>query len=122
MDNIVLNYNNREIIVNKGITFKEGINVRKVATLISEKTNNSYEDVLNSVKYWLKLKYRCGDSDLDLSPITEYISKEGGYTKYYNFIIRNSNTVYNVARLFYGNDKAWLQFKCRTDRSIKEGN
>ena len=80
----------------------------------------SYEDVLNSVKYWLKLKYRCSDSDIDLSPITEYIAKEGGYTKYYNFIIRNSNTVYNVARLFYGNDKAWLQFKCRTDRSIKE--
>ena len=80
----------------------------------------SYEDVLNSVKYWLKLKYRCVDSDIDLSPITEYIYKEGGYTKYYKFIIRNSNTVYNVARLFYGNDKAWLQFKCRTDRSIKE--
>lgn len=47
----------------KGITFKEGINVRKVATLISEKTNNSYEDVLNYItdsnnintlisKYW----------------------------------------------------------------------
>lgn len=29
------------------ITFKEGINVRKVATLISENTNNSYDDVLS---------------------------------------------------------------------------
>lgn len=28
------------------ITFKEGINVRKVASLISENTNNSYDDVL----------------------------------------------------------------------------
>ena len=29
------------------ITFKEGINVRKVATLISENTNNSYDDVIS---------------------------------------------------------------------------
>ncbi len=29
------------------ITFKEGINIRKVATLISENTNNSYSDVLS---------------------------------------------------------------------------
>lgn len=29
------------------ITFKEGINVRKVATLISENTNNSYDSVLD---------------------------------------------------------------------------
>lgn len=31
------------------ITFKEGVNIRKIAKLISEKTNNSYEDVLNTV-------------------------------------------------------------------------
>lgn len=29
------------------ITFKEGINIRKVATLISENTNNTYESVIN---------------------------------------------------------------------------
>ena len=45
------------------ITFKEGINVRKVAKLIAEKTNNEYEDVLKTMndstiidelidKYW----------------------------------------------------------------------
>lgn len=45
------------------ITFKEGINMRKIATLISENTNNSYDDVINKVndkdyiaslinKYW----------------------------------------------------------------------
>ena len=45
------------------ITFKEGINIRKIATLISENTNNSYDDVIklmnndeyiNSLidKYW----------------------------------------------------------------------
>lgn len=28
------------------ITFKEGINIRKIATLISENTNNSYDDVM----------------------------------------------------------------------------
>lgn len=31
------------------ITFKEGINIRKIATLISENTNNSYDDVLSLV-------------------------------------------------------------------------
>ena len=45
------------------ITFKEGINIRKIATLISENTNNSYDDVMSLVdddeyidslidKYW----------------------------------------------------------------------
>lgn len=45
------------------ITFKEGINIRKIATLIEENTNNSYDDVLNKLndqeyinslieKYW----------------------------------------------------------------------
>lgn len=52
-------YNPNEI----SITFKEGINLRKVATLISENTNNSYDSVLETVndekfinslidKYW----------------------------------------------------------------------
>ena len=45
------------------ITFKEGINIRKIATLISENTNNSYDDVIKKAsdetfidtlinKYW----------------------------------------------------------------------
>ena len=29
------------------ITFKEGLNIRKIAKVISEKTNNSYDDVIN---------------------------------------------------------------------------
>lgn len=52
-------YNPDEI----AITFKEGTNIRKMALLISEKTNNSYDDVINKVndseyidslinKYW----------------------------------------------------------------------
>ena len=32
------------------ITFKEGINIRKVATLISENTNNSYDDVISKLR------------------------------------------------------------------------
>lgn len=32
------------------ITFKEGLSMRQAATLISEKTNNSYDDVLNLMK------------------------------------------------------------------------
>ena len=36
-------YNPNEI----RITFKEGLNVRKIARLIEEKTNNSYDDVIN---------------------------------------------------------------------------
>lgn len=45
------------------ITFKEGVNVRKIASLIDEKTNNNYDDVINTItdsayidelidKYW----------------------------------------------------------------------
>jgi len=32
------------------ITFKEGINIKKVAQIISENTTNSYDDVINKVK------------------------------------------------------------------------
>lgn len=52
-------YNPNEI----SITFKEGINIRKIATLISENTNNGYDDVIKKAsdetfidtlinKYW----------------------------------------------------------------------
>jgi len=52
-------YNPNEI----SITFKEGINIRKIATLISENTNNNYDDVIKKAsdetfintlinKYW----------------------------------------------------------------------
>ena len=45
------------------VTFKEGLNVRKIARIIDEETNNSYDDVINSMadkeyidklinKYW----------------------------------------------------------------------
>lgn len=81
----------------------------------------TYEDVKNSVRYWIKLKYRCEDKDISLNELEEYISKNyENYDKYYNFIIKNSNSVYNVARLFYGNTNSWLKYKLRTDRSIKE--
>lgn len=54
---------NGQISNGGGITFKEGINVRMVAKLISENTNNDYEDVLTYInnkeyidtlisKYW----------------------------------------------------------------------
>ena len=39
-------YNPDEI----SITFKEGINIRKVATVISENTNNTYKEVLSKLK------------------------------------------------------------------------
>lgn len=53
------NYNPDEIT----ITFKEGKNIRSIATIISENTNNTYDDVMNKVndtiyidtliqKYW----------------------------------------------------------------------
>ncbi len=40
------NYSNSEI----QITFKEGINFRNIATIIAENTDNSYDDVLNTLK------------------------------------------------------------------------
>ena len=32
------------------VTFKEGLNIRNIATIISENTNNTYDDVLNLLK------------------------------------------------------------------------
>ncbi len=39
-------YNDNQIV----ITFKEGINIRALATLIATNTNNSYDDVINTLK------------------------------------------------------------------------
>ena len=69
----------------KGITFKEGINVRKVATLISEKTNNSYEDVLNYIT--------------DSNNINTLISKYWFLTE----DIKNSNIYYPLEGYLYPN-------------------
>ena len=69
----------------KGITFKEGINVRKVATLISEKTNNSYEDKLNYIT--------------DSNNINTLISKYWFLTE----DIKNSNIYYPLEGYLYPN-------------------
>lgn len=80
----------------------------------------TYNDVLNSVRYWIKNKYRCQDSDIDLTDLMNYIESYNGYEGYYDFIIRHSNNVYNVAKLFYGDIKSWLKYKCRLDTYTKE--
>ena len=67
------------------ITFKEGINIRKIASLISENTNNSYDDVLNKLK--------------DKTYINSLISK-------YWFLtddIKNSNIYYPLEGYLYPN-------------------
>ena len=68
------------------ITFKEGINIRKVASLISENTNNSYNDVINKIndkeyinslidKYWF---------------LTEDIKKSGIYYPLEGYLFPNT--------------------------------
>ena len=86
------------------ITFKEGINIRKVASLISENTNNSYDDVLNKLKdktyinsliskYWF---------------LTDDILSDGIY--YYQFNGPISNFKYFFAVVF--NKKHQFMHKC----------
>lgn len=67
------------------ITFKEGINIRKIATLISENTNNSYDDVISKL----------GD--------TTYI--DGLIDKYWFLTddIKNSNIYYPLEGYLYPN-------------------
>ena len=67
------------------ITFKEGLNIRKIATLISENTNNSYDDVMKVVT--------------DSSYVDNLINK-------YWFItddIKNSNIYYPIEGYLYPN-------------------
>lgn len=67
------------------ITFKEGINMRKIATLISEKTNNSY------------------DSVIETSNNSEYI--DGLIEKYWflNEDIKNRNIYYSLEGYLFPN-------------------
>ena len=67
------------------ITFKEGINIRKVATLISENTNNSYDDVISKLRD------------------TSYI--DGLINKYWFLTddIKNSNIYYPLEGYLYPN-------------------
>jgi len=62
------------------ITFKEGINIREVATLIAKNTNNKYEDVLslvNNKEYLNELKKNYWFIEDDITNEKLYYSLEG---------------------------------------------
>ena len=62
------------------ITFKEGINIRKIASLISENTNNSYDDVIakaNDISYIDSLKEKYWFITDDIKNDSIYYKLEG---------------------------------------------
>lgn len=97
-----------------GVTFKEGVNIRNIAKLISENTNNSYEDVMNKVnneeyidslitKYWF-LTDRVKDKNI-------YYSLEGYlYPDTYIFS-KNDKVETIIERMLDETDKKLSKYK-----------
>ena len=103
------------------ITFKEGINVRKVATLISENTNNSYDDVLNLMgddeyisglidKYWFLT-----DDILDNGiyyPLEGYL-----FPNTYRFVNKDVSVEDIFTKMLNETDKQLTKYKNKINKS-----
>lgn len=110
-------YNPNEI----SITFKEGINIRKIATLISENTNNSYDDVIKKAsdetfidtlinKYWFLTE--------DIKNKNIYYSLEGYlFPDTYRFNNREVTTEEIFTKMLDEMDKKLSKYKDEINRS-----
>lgn len=110
-------YNPNEI----SITFKEGINIRKIATLISENTNNSYEDVIKKAsdetfidtlidKYWFLTE--------DIKNKNIYYSLEGYlFPDTYRFNNREVTTEEIFTKMLDEMDKKLSKYKDEINKS-----
>lgn len=110
-------YNPNEI----SITFKEGINIRKIATLISENTNNSYDDVIKKAsdetfintlidKYWFLTD--------DIKNKNIYYSLEGYlFPDTYRFNNREVTTEEIFTKMLDEMDKKLSKYKDEINRS-----
>lgn len=116
-------YNPNEI----SITFKEGINIRKIATLISENTNNSYDDVIKKAsdetfintlinKYWFLTE--------DIKNKNIYYSLEGYlFPDTYRFNNREVTTEEIFTKMLDEMDKKLSKYKDdinKSDLSVHE--
>ena len=103
------------------ITFKEGINIRKVATLISENTNNSYEDVISLIsdtkyinelidKYWF-LTDTINNKDI-------YYSLEGYlFPNTYRFTNKDVTVEDIFTKMLDETDRQLSKYKDKIDKS-----
>lgn len=97
------------------ITFKEGINIRKYANLISENTNNSYDNVMevfNDSEYINSLieKYWFLTDDIKNNDI--YYSLEGYlYPETYRFINRDVSVKDIIEKMLNETDKKLSKYK-----------
>ena len=110
-------YNPNEI----SITFKEGINIRKIATLISESTNNSYDDVIKKAsdetfidtlidKYWFLTE--------DIKNKNIYYSLEGYlFPDTYRFNNREVTTEEIFTKMLDEMDKKLSKYKDEINKS-----
>lgn len=110
-------YNPNEI----SITFKEGINIRKIATLISENTNNSYDDVIKKAsdetfidtlinKYWFLTE--------DIKNKNIYYSLEGYlFPDTYRFNNREVTTEEIFTKMLDEMDKKLSKYKGEINKS-----
>lgn len=110
-------YNPNEI----SITFKEGINIRKIATLISENTNNSYDDVIKKAsdetfidtlidKYWFLTE--------DIKNKNIYYSLEGYlFPDTYRFNNREVTTEEIFTKMLDEMDKKLSKYKAEINKS-----
>ena len=110
-------YNPNEI----SITFKEGINIRKIATLISENTNNSYDDVIKKAsdetfidtlinKYWFLTE--------DIKNKNIYYSLEGYlFPDTYRFNNREVTTEEIFTKMLDEMDKKLSKYKDEINKS-----
>ena len=110
-------YNPNEI----SITFKEGINIRKIATLISENTNNSYDDVIKKAsdetfintlidKYWFLTE--------DIKNKNIYYSLEGYlFPDTYRFNNREVTTEEIFTKMLDEMDKKLSKYKDKINKS-----
>ena len=110
-------YNPNEI----SITFKEGINIRKIATLISENTNNSYDDVIKKAsdetfidtlinKYWFLTE--------DIKNKNIYYSLEGYlFPDTYKFNNREVTTEEIFTKMLDEMDKKLSKYKDEINKS-----
>lgn len=111
------NFNPDEI----SITFKEGINVRKIATLISNNTNNSYDDVMSLMDddtYIKKLidKYWFLENDILNSDI--YYPLEGYlFPNTYRFINKDATVEDIFTKMLDETDRQLSKYKDKISKS-----
>ena len=110
-------YNPEEI----SITFKEGKNIRSIATVISEKTNNSYDDVLKKVadkEYVASLIEKYWFIDKSVNNTDLYYPLEGFlYPDTYRFKNKDVTVEEIFTKMLEQSNKVFTKYKTEIERN-----